>query len=117
MDRREIGRVKEDKAVQYLEEQGYQIIARNYWTKFSELDVVANHGGYLCFIEVKYRADSHYEAPEGLITQKKIRRICKAVQFFLKEKGILPDRPMRFDVLFILGEDITLIKNAFEYVQ
>ena len=116
MNRREIGREKEEKAVQYLEEQGYQIVAQNYWTRFAELDVIATDGVYLCFIEVKYRADSQYEAPEGVITQKKIKRMCKAVQFFLKENRIVPDTPMRFDVMFIVGGEISLIKDAFDYV-
>lgn len=116
MNCREIGREKEEKAAQYLREQGYEILAQNYWTRFAELDIIATDGAYLCFIEVKYRSGSHYEAPEGVITQKKIKRMCKAVQFYLKEKRILPDTPMRFDVLFILGEEISLMKNAFDYI-
>lgn len=117
MNRRKVGKEMEEKAVRYLKEQGYKILAQNYWTRFAELDIIATDGVYLCFIEIKYRKNSKYEAPAGVITIQKMKRMGKAAQFYLKEKRILPDTPMRFDVLFILGEEITWVKNAFDYVQ
>lgn len=113
MNRRQIGSQQECIAIQYLEENGYQVEEQNYWTRFSEIDIVAREAGYLCFVEVKYRANARYGAPEGVITPQKMRRIGKAAQYYLYENGILPDTPIRFDVVMIVGETITLYKNAF----
>lgn len=117
MNRRQIGSEQENKAVQYLEEQGYKIEARNYWTRFAELDIVAREGDYLCFVEVKYRSSSRYGAPEGVITPRKMQRMGKAAMFYLCEKKVSPDTPVRFDVIFILQGEISLIRNAFSYVR
>lgn len=100
-----------------MREQGYEILERNYWCRFAELDVVAKEGAYLCFVEVKYRKDDRYEAPAGVISAGKIRNICKASQFYMNERRILPDTPVRYDVVLIVGEEITLIQNAFSHMQ
>ena len=115
MNRRRLGSLQEQKAVEYLQECGYVVEARNYQTRFAEIDIVAREGGYLCFVEVKYRYGTKYGAPDGLITKQKMQRIGKAAGFYLREKRILPDTPVRFDVVFILGEEISLIRNAFMY--
>lgn len=114
-NRRQTGALWEKKAVRYLEKQGYTILEQNYWCRFAELDVVAREGEYLCFIEVKYRRNDRYEAPEGVIPQAKMRNICRASQFYMKEKRILPDTPIRYDVVMIIGEELTLMRNAFFY--
>lgn len=113
MKSRQIGMEQEKRAVQYLQQQGYQVIEQNYWTRFAEIDIVAKEEPYLCFIEVKYRSGTKYGAPEGVITQKKKQRIKKATAFYLAERNILMNTPMRFDVVLIIGDKITLIRNAF----
>lgn len=115
-NKREIGSLQEERAVQYLQEQGYTILERNYWTTFSEIDIVAKEDNYLCFVEVKYRKDTRYGAPEGLLTREKMRRICKAGQYYLRENSKNADISIRYDVIFIIGEEITLIRNAFHYI-
>lgn len=107
--------MQEQRAVQYLEERGYLIETRNYWTRFAEIDIIAREEEYLCFVEVKYRSDARYGAPEGLITKQKMHRIGKAAGFYLQENKISPDTPMRFDVVLILGEEISLIRDAYLY--
>ena len=116
-NRRQTGTLREEQAVCYLEKQGYKILERNYWCRFSELDIVAKEGEYLCFVEVKYRRNDQYEAPAGVISRTKMSNICKASQFYMKEKRILPDTPVRYDVVMIIGEELTLMRNAFFYRQ
>lgn len=111
-----IGAEQEKQAAQYLREQGYEILTRNFWSRFAELDVVAREGPYLCFIEVKYRKNNRYGAPEGVISGKKIHNICKASEFYMREKQISPDTPIRYDVVLIVGKEIQLIRNAFSYM-
>lgn len=114
---RRIGKEREEQAVQYLREQGYHILTQNYGNRFAELDVVAREDAYLCFIEVKYRKNDRYGAPEGVISGKKIHNICKASEFYMRENRISPDTPVRYDVVLIIGEEIRLIRDAFSYVR
>ncbi len=47
---------------------------------------------------------------------KKIKRISKSAMFYMNMCGLGENVPCRFDVVSILGNDIKLIKNAFEAV-
>jgi putative endonuclease len=114
-DSRSVGREYEEQAVRYLQKHGYEILERNFWSCFAELDVVAREGEYLCFVEVKYRRDARYGAPEGVISWKKIQNICKASEFYLSKKNIPMDTPIRYDVVYIVGTKIQLVRDAFPY--
>lgn len=116
MDKRKIGREKETTAVEFMQKNGYRILHRNYWCPFSELDIVAKEGEYLCFVEVKYRNTDWYGGAEGTISMKKIRNICQCARYYMAKEKIPADIPIRFDVIFIVGEKIRLIKNSFSYV-
>ncbi len=117
MNRREIGKEKEKMALEFLEKQGYQILSRNFWCPFSEIDIVAKEGEYLCFVEVKYRNNDRHGGCEGTISIKKQRKMSQAARYYMAKKRVLPDTPMRFDVVFIIGEKKELIRNAFDYID
>lgn len=53
-----MGTAYEKLAGAYLEQQGYEILEYNYRCRMGEIDIVARQGGYLVFVEVKYRADN-----------------------------------------------------------
>ncbi|MBO4394868.1 MAG: YraN family protein [Eubacterium sp.] len=114
---RSIGSEMEEHACSFLEQNGYKVIDRNFHGgRFSELDIVARDGdGYLCFVEVKYRHDDEHGGGEGAIDQHKIRNISKCAAYYMSQKKLSPDTPVRFDVVFIIGDDIRLIQNAFDY--
>ncbi|MEE3468395.1 MAG: YraN family protein [Eubacterium sp.] len=114
---RTVGAEKEDLACKHLEENGYTILDRNFHGgRFSELDIVARDAdGYLCFVEVKYRHDDTHGGYVGSIDSRKIRNISKCASYYLANKHLSLDTPIRFDVVFILGNSIRLIKNAFDY--
>ena len=121
MNKRKKGFEKEEIAAEYLRKQGYEILERNYFCRFAEVDIIARESSgdgteYLCFVEVKYRESDKYDAPEGVISRKKQRKISQGAMFYFREKRFLPDTPVRFDVLFIFDQKIQLIRNAFEYV-
>ena len=116
MNKRIVGNEKEELAALYLTKSGYEILDRNYWCRFGELDIVARDRKYLCFVEVKYRSNSRYGAPDGLISDKKKMKICMTSQFYMKEKNFSADTPVRYDVVLLIGKKIQLIQNAFYYV-
>ena len=115
---RQIGAEKEELACEFLVEKGYRIIDRNFHGgRFAELDIVAkDRKGYLCFVEVKYRHDDEHGGYEGAVDQKKIKNICRCASYYMSNRHISMDTPVRFDVIYILGEKIRLVENAFDYI-
>ena len=94
---------------------GYELEAKNYYCRFGEIDIIAREGKYLCFVEVKYRKNEKYGAPEGAISPTKIKRICKTSQFYLWEHKLPEDTPVRYDVVFIIGDECRLVRDAFSF--
>lgn len=114
MNKREVGSVKEEAAAEYLKKQGYTIIEQNYYTPKGEIDLIAKEGEYLVFLEVKYRKTIIYGYPEEAIDQRKRNKIKNACRYYIIKNSIPQYTAIRFDVIVILGEEIKLIKNAFE---
>ncbi|MEM7679433.1 MAG: YraN family protein [Pseudomonadota bacterium] len=89
-------------AALYLMGKGYKILKRRYKTKVGEIDLIAQHGDTLVFIEVKARAstdDSLFS-----ITERAKTRITNAAQHYLSENDLPLDQDMRFDVVAV-GSD------------
>ena len=57
-----MGTAYEKLAGAYLEQQGYEILEYNYRCRMGEIDIVARQGGYLVFVEVKYRAENDFQS-------------------------------------------------------
>lgn len=98
----------------YLEKEGYRILEYNFRCPYSEIDIIARDGKYLVFCEVKYRKGKNGVRPLEAIDARKQKRISMAALFYIGRHR-LASEPCRFDVVGIYGEEITLIKNAFEY--
>ena len=113
-NKRELGSRYEHLAGTYLENQGYEILEYNVYSRVGEIDIVAREKEYIVFVEVKYRSDERYGQPLEAISISKQRTLSKCALSYLK-KHRLWTVPVRFDVVGILGEEITLIKNAFEF--
>lgn len=101
--RQALGRRGEDLAAAYLDEQGYEIIARNWRTRSGELDIVARDGDWLVFVEVRARRGKGGAAPpllgipEESVTPRKQLQLAMMADAYLFE---LPwDGPRRIDVI------------------
>lgn len=109
------GAIGEKAVCGYLRRRFYIICAKNYKTRYGEIDIIAKTRKYLCFVEVKTRSESSYGTPAAAVTYAKQNKIIKTAQAYLKhnptEKGI------RFDiaeVYFNNGKtEINYIKDAF----
>ena len=111
---KQLGNQYEQKAADYLEEHGYELVERNFRCRQGEIDLVAMEDGYLCFIEVKYRKTKRLGSAAEAVTPAKQRRISETALVYLAMRGRY-GQPVRFDVVAIDGAEIRLIKNAFEY--
>lgn len=114
MNKRAIGTEYEQKAADYLKRQGYQILDTNFRCKIGEIDLIAKEEEYLCFVEVKYRANSQLGYPSEAITPGKIHKIVRTAQYYMLTHNLPENTPCRFDVVVILENEISIIKNAFE---
>ena len=113
-DTRESGRRGEDLVCKRLAERGMRVIERNVDVRFAELDIVAEDGDTLCFVEVRTRADDRLGHPAETITPDKQRKIRRAAELYLLRGGIA-DRPVRFDVATVIWSRMQYdyFENAF----
>ena len=81
--RQETGRLGELAARRHLESAGYTILASNVRCGRHEIDIVADDGGTLVFVEVRARRGRMFGAPEESITAAKRRRMLMAAQCYL----------------------------------
>ena len=116
MNKRQIGSDYENEAILYLQDNGYRILEKNFFCKAGEIDIIGENEGYLCFIEVKFRESMSNGFPEEAVDYRKIKRITRSAVYYMTRHG-LHDVPVRFDVVSILGKDISVIKNAFDAVM
>ena len=116
-NQREKGAYWEQKAGAYLESIGYEILEYNYRCRMGEIDIVARQGGYLVFVEVKYRRDGQTGDPLEAVDRAKQRRISRTAQYYCLTHGYGETTPCRFDVAAVLGTDgeVRLVRNAFEF--
>ena len=115
--RQALGISGEDVACAELQRRGYAIRERRYRTRFGEIDIIANDGTTIVFVEVKTRLTNDYGGAAAAVTDWKQRRIVSMARNYLARSG-LQDCPCRFDVVAIdilpTGARVTVYANAFD---
>lgn len=116
--RRFVGKIGEMLAVDHLKRAGFEILERNYTCPSGEIDIVAQEGPVLAFIEVRTRTSEEFGHPAESVDFGKRRRISRAAGSFMNEKLRFAAGGMRFDIIGIVLKDgldpeIDLIRNAF----
>ena len=81
---KEFGKFGEDLAKSFLEKRGYQIIYRNYFTEYGEIDLIASKNDRLYFVEVKTRSTKKFGNPEEAVTQQKLAHMIDSARAFLQ---------------------------------
>ena len=117
MNKRALGAEYEEKAVEYLKNRGYFIFERNFRCRQGEIDIIARQNGCLVFVEVKYRKTVVKGRPEEAVTPAKMRTICRVADYYCMRRGFGDNVSCRFDVISILGDEISLYENAFPYMR
>jgi putative endonuclease len=118
--RKSLGVLGEDMAVDFLEKKGYTILCRNYRCRSGEIDIIARKKKFFCFIEVKTRRTRDFGTPQEAVTPRKQHKIGRVALDFL-QRHKLENHPARFDVVavdFSCGHGlIEFIENAFELTE
>lgn len=99
----ELGKKGEDLAVEYLIQNGYEILERNWIFQKAEIDILAKKDNFLAVIEVKTRSSLDYGSPQDFVKPKKIQLLIKAVNAYIndREKDFEEDLEIRFDIIAI----------------
>jgi Holliday junction resolvase-like predicted endonuclease len=90
MLRKKLGNKGEQIAAQYYQSLGWQIVVKNFWTRYGELDLVLQKNKQILVVEVKTRRNNNFGWAEESIDEQKILRMQEAYQI-LKENRCLPD--------------------------
>ena len=99
--RQRVGRWGEKTAEDYLAAKGWHILERNIRSQYGEIDLLAQDGDMLVFVEVKTRTSSTFGLPEAGVTKTKQQHMLAAAQHYLQNH---PDMNLdwRIDVIAIL---------------
>ena len=95
-----LGRLGERLAAASLEERGYHILERNFRCRFGEIDLVAEEGSDLVFVEVKTRRGIARGLPEEAVNARKARKL-QEVAFSYLDLHKLPECSWRIDVVAV----------------
>ena len=101
------GNFAEDKAAHFLENYGFFLIERNFYSRFGEIDIIASKDEVLHFIEVKSGED--YELAIQNITPRKLSRIIKTAHVYMKKNAY--DSAFTLDAVIVTPQEIELIEN------
>ena len=120
-NKRVTGADNEQRATEYLIDNGYSILERNFRNKTGEIDIIAQNGGcqykYGCLLaqtlSEQYRRSKKYGYAVEAVSYRKQQIIRQVAMYYLTTRYKSCDIPCRFDVIGIDGTDITHIKNAF----
>ena len=123
----ELGERGERAALEYLKEEGFDIVATNFRVPLGrssggqkvtgEIDIIAYDAGTLVFVEVKTRSSDELVAPERAVDRKKQRQIARAARRY-RQLMKVTDEPLRFDVVTVVpqaaGNKIELLRGFFD---
>lgn len=118
-ERQDLGKAGEELACRELISRGYAISARRYRTRHGEIDIVAEEGPTVVFVEVRTKSSADCGSAAESVTGWKQRRVVRMAVDYIARHG-LHERPLRFDVVaidLVAGQpQITVIRGAFDAV-
>jgi putative endonuclease len=100
VNRKALGELGERWAREYLEQNGYCIRETNFRCREGEIDIVAQHGDSLVFVEVRTKTGSSFGSPEESVTTAKQEKLASVAMSYLQTHDGLPSE-WRIDVVAI----------------
>ena len=97
------GESEEQRACEYLQAQGLDLITQNFSCRMGEIDLIMKHKDSLVFVEVRYRKNREFGGAAASITRSKQRKIIRTALLYQQKHA--PKSCMRFDVVTIEGDN------------
>lgn len=117
MTKADIGKLGEDFAAKYFIKNGYNVVGRNYHSRYGEIDLIAENSEYTVFVEVKTRGEKRIATAREAVDRSKQKKIILTAMQYMQEK--MTENQPRFDVFEVMQKDgsinsFNLIENAFD---
>lgn len=117
-NKKSFGAQGEDLAVEFLAEEGYEILERNWTFRQIEVDIIARQRNELVIVEVKTRSGDSYGEPWTAVDFRKQRSLIFAAEHYIFRNNL--DMDVRFDIISIIIDQgrtvLEHIKEAFHPV-
>ncbi len=84
-DHKLLGRWGESLVGEYLRKKGYRLVAAGWHCRFGEIDLIAENGKFLAFVEVKLRKNTNYAQAREFVTPSKQQKVRTAASLYLSE--------------------------------
>ena len=115
---KDTGHYGEDIAAAYLRQKGYSIVERNYRKRIGELDIIAEDGEVVVFVEVKTRRSTRFGSPFEAVDSRKQKKMSRIALEYLNSRKLL-NRAARFDVVAVMLHEgslpeVEIVQDAFE---
>ena len=81
----------EDIAIKHLLSKGFRIVERNFHSKFGEIDIIAQKGGFYYFFEVKYRTTAKWGGAEEGVSSIKRLRLYSTINYWLMKNYVVEE--------------------------
>jgi len=101
------GNRAEELACGFLYDMGFEIVERNFYSRFGEIDIITFKDGVLHFVEVKSGED--YESALQNITPLKLSRLIKTGEIYMKKNNF--DIDFVYDAVIVSGESVEFVEN------
>lgn len=112
------GAIGEQVAVDYLRQNGFMIVERNYRVGRSEVDIIASRYDELHFVEVKTRKFGTMTAPEEAITEQKMRAMRRAASAYMSQHRSMLEPKFSLIAVEMVGdrvEALRFVEDALQY--
>jgi putative endonuclease len=114
--RRALGSEGEALAAQWYEDEGYEVLERNWRRREGEVDLIVRRGRTVVFCEVKTRTTDRFGTGAEAVLPAKQRRIRQLARRWLSELTPASGRSLvdvRFDVVSVTAGQVDVIEEAF----
>lgn len=108
-----LGAAGEDLAAQWYEHRGFEVVDRNWRTRFGEIDLVVAQIGVLAFCEVKTRSSAAFGTGFEAVTPRKQAKLRTLASEWLRVNPSAHFRSIRFDVASVVAGKIEVLEDAF----
>ncbi len=108
------GQTAENRACEYLLKNGLRVLERNYRCRQGEIDLVMNDADTIVFVEVRYRSNPAFGSAAESVDSRKQGKLITAANHYLQQHPRQAQRPARFDVVSMNGNNLEWIRNAFQ---
>lgn len=116
----DFGKQAENLAAEFLVQNEYRILAKNYIFQKAEIDIIAEKDHQIIIVEVKARSTDFFILPQEAVNKRKIKLIVTATNHFLEINNI--EKEVRFDIISILKNEvgnleIQHLQDAFQSID